>query len=287
MNQQENLLDILKILLRWKRPIIIIGVIAFIGTSGITLMLPNYYKASTTFYSASPDLAKPAPIGNMEIEQDYYGEDEDVDRVLAIANSGEMAGYIIDRFKLYEHYEINPEGLKAKHKVQKKFFKLYNAEKTKFDGIELSMEDVDPDLARDMANAARDKINDICQRMVKDSQDKLIATYRDNIDSKMKEIFILNDSLLNERKRYQVWDTEYQGQVLSEQVSRTSSRLSGNRAKIEVFRTKGGHYRDSVFYYGALIKSLESQMDEVNSQLENFNNGLPKITYLEQEQKRI
>jgi uncharacterized protein involved in exopolysaccharide biosynthesis len=287
MNQQENLLDILKILLRWKRPIIIIGVIAFIGACGITLMLPNYYKAATTFYSASPDLAKPAPIGNMEIEQEYYGEDEDVDRVLSIANSGELAGYIIDRFKLYEHYEINPEGLKAKHKVQKKFFKLYNAEKTKFDGIEVSMEDTDPELARDIANAARDKINEFCQRMVKESQDKLIATYQDNIESKMKEIFVLNDSLLNERKRYQVWDTVYQGQVLSEQVSRTSARLAGTKAKIEVFRTKGGSYRDSVFYYGALIKSLESQMEGVNTQLESFNSGLPKITYLEQEQKEF
>jgi uncharacterized protein involved in exopolysaccharide biosynthesis len=287
MKTQGNLLDIISILLRWKKPLLIVCIIAGLGSIIISLTLPNYYQASTVFYSASPDLAKPAPIGNMEIDVEYYGEDEDVDRVLSIANSGELAGYIIDKFNLYEHYKINPEGLKAKYKVQKKFFKLYNAEKTKFDAIELSMEDVDPILARDIANAARDKINEIAQRLVKDSQDKLIITYEDNIKSKMVEIFTLNDSLLRERKRFQVWDTEYQGQVLSELVSRTSAKLSGAEAKLEVFKNRSGSFRDSIFYYQAVIKSLEKQMEVINSQLESFNSGLPMITYLEQEQKEF
>lgn len=287
MNTQGNLLDIIAILLRWKKTLIIIGIIAGLGAAIISLTLPNYYKASTVFYSASPDLAKPAPIGNMEIDVEYYGEDEDVDRILSIANSGELAGFIIDQFKLYEHYNINPEGLKAKYKVQKKFFKYYNAEKTKFDAIELSMEDVDPIMARDMANAARNKINEIAQRLVKESQDKLITTYEDNIQSKMVEIFTLNDSLLNERKKFQVWDTEYQGQVLSELTSKTSARLSGAQAKLEVFKNRSGTFRDSIFYYQAVIKSLERQMEVINAQLESFNNGLPMITYLEQEQKEF
>ena len=115
MNSQGNLLDIIAILLRWKKPMIIICIVAAVGSSIISLTLPNYYKAATVFYSASPDLAKPAPIGNMEIDVEYYGEDEDVDRVLSIANSGELAGFIIDKFNLYEHYKINPEGLKAKY----------------------------------------------------------------------------------------------------------------------------------------------------------------------------
>ena len=108
MENNENLLGVISTLLRWRKPIIRICLIAGIGTAIIALFLPNYYQSTTTFYAASPDLGKPEAVGEIERDRDIYGEDTDNDRLLTIAQSNEIVSYLIQKFKLYEHYDINP-----------------------------------------------------------------------------------------------------------------------------------------------------------------------------------
>ena len=84
MENKENLLGVIATLLKWRKPIIRLCLIAGIGTAIISLFLPNYYQSTTTFYAASPDLGMPDPVGEMEKYRDYYGEDTDNDRILTI-----------------------------------------------------------------------------------------------------------------------------------------------------------------------------------------------------------
>ena len=143
MENNENLLGVISTLLRWRKPIIRICLIAGIGTAIIALFLPNYYQSTTTFYAASPDLGKPEAVGEIERDREIYGEDTDNDRLLTIAQSNEIAGYLIEKFKLYDHYDIDRTNRKSKDKVRKKFRGLYNVEKTKYEAIEISVEDKD------------------------------------------------------------------------------------------------------------------------------------------------
>jgi len=81
MEQKENLIDILRILLRWKKPILY----TCLGIGGLTalisLLLPNYYESTTIFYAASMDQAKPEQIfGTSTNNTSFYGNDHDNDR---------------------------------------------------------------------------------------------------------------------------------------------------------------------------------------------------------------
>ena len=113
MDSRENLLGVLETIFRWKKQILRVVVITTIASVIISLFLSNYYQANTLFYAASQDLAKPAAVGPTPFTPNYYGEGEDIDRIMTIANSGELLDYLVYRFDLYSHYDIDTSKVKG------------------------------------------------------------------------------------------------------------------------------------------------------------------------------
>ena len=100
MNQNENLLDVIALLYKWKKLILGAGFLVAILAAVASLRLPNYYNAQTQFYSASSDLALPIPIGNTNQKKFIYGSNNDLDRLFSISNSNELKGYLEETFDL-------------------------------------------------------------------------------------------------------------------------------------------------------------------------------------------
>jgi len=283
MENNENLLGVISTLLRWRKPILRICLIAGIGTAIITLFLPNYYQSTTTFYAASPDLGKPEAVGEIERDRDIYGEDTDNDRLLTIAQSNEIVSYLIAKFKLYEHYDIDPSNRKSKDKVRKKFRSLYNVEKTKYEAIEISVEDKDSLMAATITNAARYRTNEMAQALIKDGHQKRMTSLKSTMSEKQKSLYILGDSLSRVRKKYQVFNTETQGELLAQMVAKQRAQLIGTQAKLAVFRTGRGAARDSATYLKAQLKGFEKEVESLEQNLALFNSGMSLVNELEDE----
>jgi uncharacterized protein involved in exopolysaccharide biosynthesis len=284
MNQNENLLGILATLYKWRKKIFLCCMAAAFLSVVISLFLSNYYKSTTVFYAASPDLAKPTPLGAMEGDKDFYGEEEDLDRLFSISSSSAVVDYLINKYNLYEHYDINPDSKKGPFKIREQFNKQYKTLKTKFGALQLSVEDTDPELAAQIANDARDKINFIAQKLIKESQAQLLETYKTNIEQKAIAVKTLSDSLYQTREKYSIYSTESQGQTYAELLAKTSSSLNDKKARIKVYRNLSG-YQDSVQYLSAIVKGLENQQSTLNDQVQWFNKGLAHVMNLEFEQK--
>ena len=63
MDNRDNLLGVLATLFKWKKQILKVILLAGIGTAAISFFfLDDYYRASTVFYVASPDLFKPEQV---------------------------------------------------------------------------------------------------------------------------------------------------------------------------------------------------------------------------------
>ena len=282
MNPNDNLFELIPMLWRWKKHILWVTALAFAGSIIISLLLPNYYRSSTLFYPASPDLAKPAPVGDIEKDIDFYGGDRDLDRLLTIANSDNIADYIIDSFNLYNHYQINPDEPRAKFKIKKKFAKLFNASKTKYDAIEIGMEDKVPDTSALIVRAARERINKIAQQLIKSSQSKMLATSEQNITYKDSILLVLNDSLYRTRKLYDVYNVPAQGEVLGELLAKTEAALFGQRAKLATYK-EIPLFQDSVAYLNGVVAGLEKQLSGIKSRTKKFNDGLSVVRSLERQ----
>jgi uncharacterized protein involved in exopolysaccharide biosynthesis len=276
---KTNLLEVLRSLFRWKKVVLTACLIAALGSVVIVLLLPVYYQSTTIFFAASPDQSVPERLfGGGATAPEYYGNENDIDRLLTISESNELIDFLVDSFKLYEHYGIDPDGPKSRYNVHKHFKGLYDVTKTKRDAIELSMEDQDPELAAAIAKAARNQINILGQSMVKEGQNRTITTFEDNINAKETQIRVLSDTLQSLRQRYGIFNTEAQSESLTGQASVTESRLTNQQAKLKAFSESNVRgYRDSVAVYAVKVAGLEEEMTQLNSKLNRFNEGLSKV----------
>lgn len=290
MEHRDNLLGVLQTIYRWRKTIRNICLLALSGSVILSLFLKDYYQAVTVFYPASPRLANPELLfGNTGQVTDYYGSDNDLDRLTEIASSKELEDYMVSRFLLYAHYGVDSTSKKGPFNVRKIFRSLYNVQKNKNDAVELSIEDTDPKLATEMANAARDKINEIAQRLTKVGQAKLLAAFEDNIQQKKTDLKVLGDSLEYIQAYFGIYSAGPQGEQLSEQLTTAESEITRNRAKLEVLEKNPLIPRDTIAYIRANLVAYERQRQQLMSDNENdegitikrYNEGAPQIAILQ------
>lgn len=282
MSEEQHILDILGII--WKKRRFLMYVVVLSGVVSIiaSLVLPNYYLANTTFYAASQDLAKPSPIVAVDNNIDYYGNNQDLDRLFSIANSTVVKEFLIDSFDLYNHYGIDVNSSKAELKIHEKLSKLYGSKKTKYDALELWVEDEDPIIAAQMVNAARNKINEEAQKIIKSSQNALLKTHQENILFSEMLLARLSDSLERARDQYQLFDFTTQNEVLFASEAEIKKDISQISAKISAF-SKNTNYVDSIAYLTALKSSYLGELKSLQGKMTNLNNGLNEVFNLDRQ----
>lgn len=274
MEQKDSLLGVVQTLWHWRKPILTVCVIAVLGTAVISLFMPNYYKSTTVFLAASPDQAKPELLFGSGGNIGYYGNANDIDRLLTIAESYELVDLLVDSFDLYEHYNIDSTGTRAVHSVRQKFLSLYEVKKTKRDAIELSVEDRDKTIAAQLANAARDKVDALAQQLIKEGQQKAIRTFEQEINLKLERLRVLSDTVAALRSRFSVYNSVAQTENLTEQQSEAKSRLVLNKTRLEILRPNPNVPRDTIIMLNALVRGLEEEVKDYDVRMQLLNSGM-------------
>jgi capsule polysaccharide export protein KpsE/RkpR len=272
MSNHDNLLGVLGTIYRWRKALRNVCLVALLGSIGIALWMDTYFKATTIFYPSNQDLSKPELIfgGGMKVTE-YFGTDRDVDRLLEIAASNELVDYMLNTFQLFQHYGIDSASQEGRYWARLNFRDLYAVQKNRNDAIELSIEDTDPALAAEMANAARKKIDEIAQRLTKSSQSQLLASFDANIKRKTSELLRLGDSLRTIQSKYNIYSGGFQGEQLSEQLSRAEEDIARNRARLEVLDGNPHIPLDTIEYIKANLRGAMRQRQSLLSH--NPNNG--------------
>ncbi len=279
---KENILGVLETLFKWKKEIIYTCVAAALLSIIAALVLPVYFKSTTTFYAASTDLASPERIfGEANDAMEYYGEAEDIDRVITIAESNEVTEFMINKFNLYERYDIDSSDLESPYYVRLKFSDMYKLKQTKYDAIVLSVEDKDPKMASEMATAARNKTSEILSRLIKESQNEVLNTYRGSISEGEKSMVIVNDSLQRTRDRFKVYNTQSQSAGISRAMQQARGKLLINEIELEEMKKQGRINRDTLVRRNSIIAATKYQIKELEKDLNLFNSGMAQVTFLE------
>jgi capsular polysaccharide biosynthesis protein len=286
MNNPYSLSDFIAQILKWKKELLIFAVSIFTLSIIGSMLLPNYYKAETTFYAASPDLAKPIPIGGDDKDVRIYGDDKDLDRLFTIASSHEVLFFLIDSFELYEHYDIDKDHPKAKFKVKEEFLENYKTIKTKYGALQLIVEDKDPKTAADIANTARMKIETIAQGVVKSSQKNLIDNYENNLKLKKTQSDTLANRLRKGKASVDLFDTWGQTGMYNKMLSDAESDLEDAKGKISVYK-KYPAFRDSVIKYLAIVQGAEGKKIKSLSEMEKYAPILSDLKQMESELSRL
>ncbi|MFZ1749587.1 MAG: hypothetical protein WAU01_05325 [Saprospiraceae bacterium] len=286
MDQEYSLSEFISQLNKWKKELIRAVIIIILLAIGGSLLLPNYYQSDTTFYAASPDLAKPIPIGGDEKDIRIYGDDRDLDRLFTIAMSHEVIFYLIDTFDLYKHYDIDKDDAKSRFKVKEEFLENYKTIKTKYGALLLITEDKDPIMAANIANAAREKIELIAQQIVKGSQKKLIDSYNANLLIKQVQSDSLSRKLRRIKEASDIFETWGQSGLYTNMLASSISDIEEAKGKVEFYK-KYPSYKDSVIRFMAMEMGAENKRQKALSELEKYSPVLSELKQMEQELSRL
>ncbi|MFK8058407.1 MAG: hypothetical protein AB8F78_19940 [Saprospiraceae bacterium] len=271
MRQRENLLDVIGLLLKERKLLFGITAAAAILSILVALLLPVYYKASTTFLAASPDLTNPSKLfGGKEVA--VYGTGNDIERLMGIAASEETLGFLIDSFNLMEVYDIDPKSPRARNDVREALSDLYGVKRTQYDAVEITIEDKEPARAAAMANAARERVSGVIRRVTSNGQGEMASMYVNSIRMKRDRISSVQDSLQTLTKLYGIVDVQSQRESLSGLLGATERGLTSDSVKFSRLKRMrvGGKLRDSIRVLEARIEAQRSTRIQVVDQLNTF-----------------
>ena len=204
MENQLNLISVIRLIIKWKWYIIIVCTVALVGSIVVSdphIMKP-YYAAKTVILPANPNSTNSENLFEQKT-QNFFGTSDDVDRLMSIAQSAQLNQFIVRKYSLFRHYEIDSATTTyPNYTVNKLFEDNYNVERTDKGSIEITVYDHDKDTAAWMANHIAWKIDDISKNLLMDSKQKMVSIYMNKINDKENVIATLTDSIIKLRNKY-------------------------------------------------------------------------------------
>jgi len=238
MEQRNDLIRLLQIIFKWKKAIIITTIVVALLACVVTwFFMPNYYKSSVTFYPSNPIMTDRQVLYSQiagEIEIDYFGSASDVDRILTLAYTSSLVDYVINHFKLMEHYGIDSTKEFARYNVKKEFLKNYKAIETEYGAIEVSVWDQDKMLAMEIANHIVETIDKHNKELLLRDKRMVVKTFQDQVVKKEAYVSTLTDSISQLRK---AGASPEELLVLDERLESAVEDLNTNRKLLEQNQT--------------------------------------------------
>ncbi|HPB24840.1 MAG TPA: Wzz/FepE/Etk N-terminal domain-containing protein [Bacteroidales bacterium] len=250
-------------LYKWRKPLIIICLVAAIVSSVISLLITPKYKSSVILFPASTNAISKALLadnygGKLDILE--FGEEAQTEQLLQILSSNEIRSRVIKKFNLMEHYEIEND---SKYKMTR-LFEEYNSNityrRTEYMAVEITVLDKDPQLAADIANYISDQLDSVKNKMQKERAIKAFQIVETEYKKLQSDIKSLEDSLTVLRKMG-VNDYETQAEAYNTQLAIALSK--NNREAVRAIEERLQLLGD----YGSAYVSLRDELELEKKQL--------------------
>ena len=164
-----NSTQLLVFILRNLKTLAVIGTTAAVVSYGVTLTLDEYYESTVIMFASSQN-----SLGEQFFEETKkndllaFGETEDAERLLQILNSHRIRDRVIEKYDLFTHYNIDPSTPGARADMAATFKGNVSSSLTRYGSIQIRVLDVDPELARDMANDMAFLVDSVASNMRND-----------------------------------------------------------------------------------------------------------------------
>jgi len=199
-DKEFNFITVLNFLNEFKKPIIIITLIAALGGFVFSLpyFMPPKFKSTVVLFPATTNSISRAILSENQNEKNdvlALGQEEEDEQLLQILASDYITNRVIKKYDLMKHYGIDPNGLYPNTGLGKEFNKNINYRRTEYMSVEISVMDVDKNMAANMANDiaafADTARNEVLHQRARD----VLAIVKQKYDEKQDFINKMVDSL--------------------------------------------------------------------------------------------
>ncbi len=208
-NTSFDLIDIIRTIQKRKRFILLITVAAVLAGVAFLFVKSVKYKAEVRFFVNNPLYGDRSTLfRSMETRYvDYFGGDDDVDKVMAFSNSDTVRDRIIRNCSfeiVYPNHDINSG--KGHAELMSIFNKNFNIKRTEYRDIQLSYIDKDPVVAANVANMSAKVLEETYRQYYTSMKQNMYGAISDKVTQLDSSINLLTDSLANMRDKYGIYN---------------------------------------------------------------------------------
>ncbi|REJ84451.1 MAG: hypothetical protein DWQ44_09425 [Bacteroidetes bacterium] len=234
-NSFFNSIEIVKELIRWRKHLIIVGLIALVASA--ILSSPFFIKPKYKSYA----LVYPSNLM-------AYSDESATEQMLQLAQSSDIRNWIIDAFDLYNHYEIdtvnNPH---FRSKAIKMYEENVNIRKTEFESMEITVLDTDPLIASRMVDSLIRYFDIKTRKMQAEKSHEVMVIAQNQLMNKKREMDSMETILKDYRLRYGILEYKSQSKEATRGYLRALSSgngraISESQSLMNSLKEKGGEF---------------------------------------------
>jgi len=267
MGNYLNAADLLKILVKWKKHFIIIGIATILISiifSGPSFIEPKY-KSFAILY---PSNIIP-----------YAGENQS-EQMIQLLESDDIMRDINSTFHLMKHYKI--DSAKDQYS-QSRFMDVYkdniNFRKTEYESVEITVLDKDPKMASDIADSIIDLMNKKAKSLQKEKSEEVVTILKSQLDKKRIEMDSMELVLKELRTKYGIISYDNQAREVTREYLQALS-LSGNPQAIDEAKHLIQNLEDKGCEFVSLNENLwrvRGTYNDIKVQYENAVKDVEKV----------
>ena len=177
-DQQFNSFGLIQFIWQKRKTLIwVCLVVAVISLIASFLIKPKFKSTAIVYAPRTNSVAKillNEETYNERLDMKAYAEDEETEQMMEILNSREIKDILIKKFDLYNHYGLG-EGVSYRQTKMYKYLKgNIIIKRTQYGAISVSVLDIDPQIASDMANEILVQLDSVKNRI---DHERTIAAY--------------------------------------------------------------------------------------------------------------
>ncbi|MDR1761115.1 MAG: hypothetical protein LBR55_01560, partial [Bacteroidales bacterium] len=266
MEQNErysfNSNDLLFKIYLYKKPLIIVSIIAFVVSIVISLQMTPLFESNVVVFPAPS-----SPVGNIVStsttvkKESVFGEVKEAEQILQVLNSEEIRNKIIHKYDLWKHYDIDSTKVSSPlNKMNNVYNERIQAKRTTYGAVEIKVLDADPKMAATLANDITNMIDSVMNHMEKARAQEAFNIAKKEYDSRVKYLTSLEDSLQMIMQKGVV-DFESQAFALNEAYG--EALANGNSRGAAAIKQQ----LDTLARYGSTYISLRDFLEYQKEQL--------------------
>lgn len=246
-----NSSNLLLFIVRWKRPLGIITVLAMVASAifSSSVFIPPKFESTVIMFptstaSVSKSLLSQNPQGKQDLLQ--FGEEEQAEQLLQILNSDEIRNRVVVKYGLMEHYDIDPSAKYSQTQLFKEFESNIKYKRTEFQSVRVDVLDTDPVMAANIANDIAALVDSVKNRMQQERAHMAMRIAETEYFGMRDYVQELEDSLnslramgINDYESMSERFTEYYAKAILEGNQRAMTKLEEQLATLSKY---GGAY---------------------------------------------
>lgn len=268
----ETILDIVSILVKWRRFFLWFVLTITVSAAVVTLFLPKWYKATASVFPAEQADLFGGLDGISSIVKTFSSSSKlssltgpkEVDRYLAILKSERVLGEVINKFNLYDVYELT-DAVYKNEKARKELSSNTELEIQEEGNLTISVFDKEPLRAAEIANYYVELLNKTNSELQVQNARGNRLFIEQRYEKNIQELRTAEESLKTFQLKHGVLALPEQTEASIKAGAEVYARLNLKEIEIEVLKKTLGESHPNIAEKKIEIEAIKNKIHEMNT----------------------